>query len=1283
MDVEFTMVNLALFGLLSLWILVGVLLHILVGRNPTRKQPPLARGVSRRLCVEGDMLTVRLTCRAEGLPVVHADTVCTPWDIVLVIDHSGSMGSGPGSALDEARKAAITLISTTPKEFRFAVVVFDHDASEVCPITDRRRGLIRAVNGIHSGGSTDIARGLEVAGQALPVFGVEDNRRHAVILLSDGGSDGEPAIVMSNRLKEDPDLLLIAVGIGAADMPLLRQLASTPDHCYHVEQIDELTALYGQIGEMMTGTEASEVTLTEYLPRTGAFGLREWSELPPAEFRLMDFTACWLFPALQPKSPISVEYCVEAVCPGWQRVAPQAARLNARLADDSHYESLSNHGPRVLVLPRIPGWQVLWLLLNPLFFLLFGRWFCRERLVPVAAPVVPPQPQSFIAPPQMEPAPLTREPPLSARPTLMLGIGYAGIHALTHCKRLAWERTGRVDFDRLRFLAVDMANEDFFPSPCLGRVALSAEERMTMDRPLEPVIAVAAAAGFSDRYPWLDASALAAGGARPDLHRGTGGQRTLGRLAAVENRDALTARLRPLLEVLIAQAGDGGIDLLISAGSGGGTGAGALLDVCWLLRMLLNELNYTDSSTTVFLTAPATSVTMPADPAQQALQQSNHAALLAELDRLSVLRAESLAPAPELAALPRWVDRVFQVAPAQQIAWPPETVLYPKAGEAMFTWFASDQRGGLRDYFLAQDAANNQAGREIGRCLLHRIDPVSHYLFPHTLQRYMATDTLRRTLAARFWNVEETNFVRYGVGMPPSADAATLLQRWLDARNGTVDHPWVLVSLGAFENSNVLQQTLYRGGGPEISAGVSTLARRELLREQRLLIRQTLDTWVQDAMNHGVAGVCAPHALAFCIHALRELARRLRDDASPVAAHLVSTSALSRVRGEIETVAELVSQALCEVDTLLRRLDDWDTRLGEGSAGRGLMRILDERCGELRAEITRLRDATNEGRSPRLPLTEEQLSALPALFLPNLDEHLSQRMQWTLTRADNQLQLALVLHGSDVRTWIPEFMGRDDTGTVALADALVDMTSLLAVNFSNWCLNDYPVETLPLLHATPPRTEMLNTGAHGRYLRQGEGHFDVRAHIDQLSLVPIDRREARIISIEENLASSLLISLADVGSQMPFVFAEEQNAYRGYQTFCRAERRLFDTLPASLVGLCGDPDALLSFALVGLGEGRIALRDDGLRSLWYASTDDGTEFVLADAGQTDLETLVRVAAAWIDQADASQLQVSAVRGLSAVDLAQRLGGHPLAMPVAEHPWFKFFVAVVWGLLQWR
>ncbi len=1282
-----------ILSLVFLWILIGVALYLLVGPNPKPDKRPLTRSIDRRLCLVGDTLEVTLRCSATGLPWPQIDDSAPPWDLVLVIDHSASMGSGTGSALQEAHQAAINLVRTTPGGFRFAVVEFDHEAQEVCPLTDRKPGLIRAVKGIGRGGATDIARGLEVAGKSMERAAAGDRgRRRAVVLLSDGGSAADPATAAADQLKRDPDLRLITVGIGAADMPLLRRLASTPDHCFHADRIDELAALYSEIGHMITGREATQVKVSEHFSTTGRFGLRDWGELQPAAFSLKDGEFSWLLATLQER-PVALQYSVEALCPGWQPVAPQPALLHAKIATDDLRNTPSNAGPRVLILPRVPGWQLLWPILNPLFFLLFGRSFRCEQGVAVRSEPVPPRPQALDLPPLLEPT-RSPEPTLSVRPTLIIGLGYAGIQTLVHSKRLAWERGERLDLGRLRFLALDTTDELFFPPPHVGLVRLEADEHMTLDCPLEPIISAAADAPEPD-YPWLEAPRLRAGGARPDLHRGTGHERSLGRLALLANRTALEARIGPLLDALIACADDRGIDILITAGSGGGTGSGGLLDLCWLVRHLLDQRGYGDSSTTLFLSAPHAEQAIAARPEERAMRQANHLALLGELDRFSTLRGEPLAPAPGLTPLRRWFDRVFWIGPADLGIWRAEQVLYPKTAEAVFAWLADDQQQGLRAHFVAQDAVNNDHSRRLGRCLVHRIEPSSHYLYPLSLHIYLVVDTLRRTLADRLWGLARRGSLEeYSADAHTPEGASALVQAWLEARPQDADYPWVFNALNTLEDPTRLQQSLNHGAGPEISGGISPLARNELLDEQRRLVHAALDSWLVDTLNTGSEGVCEPHALALCIHALRELRRRLHAG-SATATHLVAHSPAPVVRREAETVVELATQALTETETMVRRLTDWDHRLGEGregSEGSGVMRLLDERHGLLHREIEALRDAgcgSATARSPRLPLSWEQIAALPERLLPDLSERLSERIGWSIERAGTQVHLYLHLQGAAARRWSPEDLDPGGVAISELADVLLRIGADLSPAFATWGLADHDPATLPELRVGRPRSDQLNPGARGRYLIQGEGAFQAAAHVEQIKLTPCDRREARIVACEEHLAGDYLWPGPETPTVPPFVFTEEHHAYRGYDAYCRAENHEPAPLAPTLIGLCRDPEALLGFALEGLAGGRIRARDDGLRHIWCVQGIDGLD--QRDLAQDAADPLVRfqrVANGWIGADEPAlrcftPLTESAPATLAPTALADRIAGHELARAISDDPWYEQLIAVLWGWLRWQ
>jgi uncharacterized protein YegL len=1264
--------------MLALWIIIGVGLFALVGRNPRPGGGALVRRVDRRLCLAGERVRVTLECSAAGLPQPKPAEGTTPWNLVLVIDHSSSMGTGTGSALDEARKAAINLVRTTPSSFRFSVVEFDHEAREVCPLTDRHRGLTRAINGITRGGNTDIALGLRVAAKSLDQADTSAaSRRRAVILLSDGGSDPDQASAAADELKSDPDLLLVTVGIGAADMALLRRLASTPDHCFLAERIEELTALYSEIGQMITGRKAAEVRIREHFNPIGRWGLRGWGELQPSGFNLKDGEFSWLLPVLQ-ETPLELTYTLEALCPGWHPVAPAPALLNARIGDDSAHERQSNRGPRVLVLPRVPGWQVLWLILNPIFFYLFGKRFCREQSVAAPRPEpIAATPEALQLPPPLPPA-QESEPRLAERPTLIIGLGYAGLHAALHAKRLAWEHGTRIPPDHLRVLAIDTADTVFFPTPTAGLVTLTSEERLTLDRPLEPILTDEAAAA-APRYPWLDAAPLCAGGARPDLHRGTGHQRALGRLAILANRESLETRIVPLVDALIARSGGDGIDVLVTASTGGGTGGGGLLDLCWLIRHLLGQRHVdANSSTSLFLCAPHAEQSLTPHPEELALACANHQALMRELDRFSAMRGERLAPTPELAAegARNWFDRVFCVGPVANTRWPAEQVLYPKAGELLFAWLASNGPGSLHAHFVTRGTAAD-------RCLVHRLDPCTHYLYPRTVHTFLVVDTLRRTLVNRLWDLNAGHAGGYGAAEHRPAATAALLHAWLETRPKGAEYPWIFNAISALIEPNRLQQSLYRGAGPEISGGVSPLDRNAFFEMQRRLLRGALTAWVLDTLNRGREGVCPPHALGACVHALRDLHQRLREG-SDVAGHLVEHSPAPMVRREAGTVAELAAQAVAETEAMIRRLTAWDRHLAASAQGRGLIRLLDERSGLLRAEIQRLRGSGPVTGSPTLPLDWDRLGELPGRFLGTLEEGLSQRLRWDLVPAGIQTTIALRLQGETGQSWSLDDLDRAEESVAGLADALIRLGCDLSRDFRTWRLADYPPEDLPELRPEPPRMDRLDPGARGLYLVQGNPRFKAASHVAQEALTPFDPREARVIAGEEYLPSDRLWPELAVPDLPPFVFAEERNAYRAYDTWCRAQRRQSEPLPATLVGLCRDPAALAAFALTGLAGGHIAARDDGNSRYWFADGLPGASghIELAKDQADPLAAFLGAANGWIGNPEPTLRRRPAGAVEPPTELAHRISRHELAGAIAGEPWYEHFVAVVWGSLQW-
>ncbi len=1266
--------TLLLLAALILWIVTGYALFWYRNRHPRPGTRPLVRTASQHLCLVGDRVEVSLRCSAVGLPETSAATDLTPWDIILVMDHSLSMGTGSGSALAEAKQAAINLAQTTPREFRFAVVEFDHEARALCPLTHWGWSLRRALRGIRGGGGTDIALGLDVAGNCLHYADAATARKRALILLSDGASTREPALAAAEALKAQ-DVLIITVGLGAADMGLLRELASTPDHGYRADQLDELTALYGRIGRMMAGRLVSNVEISERFNMEGGWGLRAWGELEPTRRVMREGRFSWLLASVE-ENPTQLSYFLEALSPGWHDVAPEPAVLSARLPEGRTHEATSNQGPRLLVLPKVPGWQFLWLVINPLFFILFGRWLWRKPVPAPRKPPVRPKPEPLTLPALIPVSPPPVQHLLPLRPSLIIGLGHGGSHALVHCKRLLWERGERADFDRLRFLAMDTTSEAFFPNPVAGPVTLEAHEKLRLNQPLEHIIATEIDSK-APRYPWLPAHLLAAGAARPDLWRGTGHQRVLGRLALVSDRSALEARLQTPLEALHALAGPAGIDILITATSGGGTASGTLLDLCWMLRRLLEDLRFGNASISLFLMTPFGKEPTRRDERQEKLQThlrlANSQALSLELDRVAWLRSEPLAPLPGTTPVRRWFDRVFYVGPAAREEWRADTVLYPKGGEALFCWLASED---FCDHFKSLDTLKNDLIQRHGHCFVDRIDPNSYFLYPRTVARYLASSSLRRKLLERLWPInEESETPSYSWRDSTPTNSAAVREKWFKFTDGDGDFPWIFMSLDILQDQAKLQQSLQIGAGPGLSADISPLERSEYLQEQRELVRAVLDRWVIDTLNGGLSGVCEAHSLSAIIHTLHHMNGVLIEGIA-TARHLEVHSEALLVRDEAGLVAELASQAAAEVGVYITQLSDWDAIFGEGTHpdSIGLMHYLDRGTRELRGELERLMRET----FPRLPLTWEDLEALRIQSFDTVTESiLEERAKWWFQRNGIRLTLALHLKGTDPKVWTLDDMagpGQIDELTETLIKSIEDLVPA----YKRWRLQDLASDGLRGIHAESPRSDGLNPGAQGLYLTQGDLGFELTTHVNTSKLAVVDDQESRVIGCEQNLSTELLWP-HDLESTPPFIFNEEFHAYRAYDAYCRDQGLLADRLPPALVGLCRSPNALLGFALIGLAGNAVTPQRRQGRQFWVASLD-GENYELAEFAQDAVGDFLGTAKAWIgrDEPALSRFNHAIVRSLETT--REQMSNHRLVASIAETGLFARFIGVIWGLL---
>lgn len=127
----------------------------------------------------GDELSVLVELDAPGAP---ASIQRPQAALQVVLDRSGSMSGAP---LDGAKRALIALVRRLEPTDHFGLVTFDDSAQVVVaagPLRDKE-SVIRAIEGVHTGGSTDLSAGY--------VRGLRELRRVAtkggtLLLISDG-----------------------------------------------------------------------------------------------------------------------------------------------------------------------------------------------------------------------------------------------------------------------------------------------------------------------------------------------------------------------------------------------------------------------------------------------------------------------------------------------------------------------------------------------------------------------------------------------------------------------------------------------------------------------------------------------------------------------------------------------------------------------------------------------------------------------------------------------------------------------------------------------------------------------------------------------------------------------------------------------------------------------------------------------------------------------------------------------------------------------------------------
>lgn len=633
--------------------------------------------------------------------------------VVLAIDVSQSMGTGPGSPRSRAFKVIKEIIDNCQESMRVGIVAFHHDAFIVSDFSEPGFALKERLLKVRGSGQTRIDCGLNRAAEMVRQHrDPADVGTPIVILLSDGSTEyKESAISASSELKGDGiEIAVVSLGYGVEER-FLREIATTDksgqNWYYTVDQPDGMTRLFCPLSTSLHNVSVTDVQVTENYHSRDALTLDAVSGHQPSGINLGTSQIHWQSPHVS-STGLLLDYRLKARQAGWYCVAENSATVSYRLVDkqDTQSEEFSNRTPWLLVLPRWPVWPFWWFLLNPLYWMLLNPALKRlAHLVRIGENVEPnqketlafaaPPPEAVLPPPIAIPAATPFRP--ACRSALVIGVGYTGLWTLTQFKAGLISRLDEVpDTIQIRHFDFGRSETVSFAGQLLHGV-----ERTSIGMDLYPVLN---GERPEEKYPWLEEAGLRERGTGNDLSRGSQGDRRAAKLALIKHRDSV-------VEVLRSAIADTGlknvpeVDILIVGSAEGGC-SGIIPDMAYLIRQVLRSENREAVDVSLFLIIKG----------MRGAHADNWTALARELSRINGLREVRLTSDVGDSTSDgetRWVDRVFLLGPS---AGPASSLVGvadvpPLTGEAaqtMSLWLSSPRfRQFWRDF---PEPPNNRGG---------------------------------------------------------------------------------------------------------------------------------------------------------------------------------------------------------------------------------------------------------------------------------------------------------------------------------------------------------------------------------------------------------------------------------------------------------------------------------------------------------------------------------------------------------------------------------------------
>ncbi len=246
----------------KLWMLMGLALVAALGPAP-RAAASRVEKVTCKVELDRGVLPAGASQRAVvrvslDAPLVREQAERPPVNLAIVLDRSGSMGSG--GKLEKAKEAAIAALRKLGERDVFSLVMFDHEVETLIPpqSAGNTEWIESRIHSIRSRGNTALFGGVS-QGAAEVRKHLEGRHVSRILLLSDGQANVGPsqpedlgrlgAALMKERIA------VTTIGVGADyNEDLMTKLAQNSDgNTYFVESSRDLPRIFAQeLGDVLS-----------------------------------------------------------------------------------------------------------------------------------------------------------------------------------------------------------------------------------------------------------------------------------------------------------------------------------------------------------------------------------------------------------------------------------------------------------------------------------------------------------------------------------------------------------------------------------------------------------------------------------------------------------------------------------------------------------------------------------------------------------------------------------------------------------------------------------------------------------------------------------------------------------------------------------------------------------------------------------------------------------------------------------------------------------------------